>query len=194
MPQLPLPRELVMSHRPLVYALIGLAIASRLVPHPPNFVFIGALGLFAGCHFRGIQAWLAPLLALGISDLIGHFAGLRGMGFYHPGVMLAVYTAVAASGWIGKCLRQRQTFTRVVGGSLACSTLFFLLSNFAVWLSGSYPPGLAGLVGCYSAAIPFYQHTLAGDLFYTALTFGSLAAWKAWQGLGAGIPSRQRLA
>lgn len=164
-----------MFHRPLLFALIGLAVASRLVPHPPNFVFLGALGLFAGCHFRGAWSVLAPLVALGISDVIGQLAGLRGMGFYHPIVMLAVYAGVAASGLIGRTLRNRPSVPRMAGSSLACSTIFFLLSNLGVWASGAYAAGLAGLVACYSAALPFFGYTLAGDLFYTALTFGSLA-------------------
>ena len=164
-----------MFHRPLLFALIGLAVASRLVPHPPNFVFLGALGLFAGCHFRGAWAVLAPLAALGISDLIGQVAGLRGMGFYQPVVMLAVYSGVAASGLIGRTLRNHQSILRVASASLACSAVFFVLSNLGVWASGVYSAGPAGLVACYTAAVPFFGYTHAGDLFYSALTFGSLA-------------------
>lgn len=174
-PLIPSPRGFVMFHRPLLFAMIGLAVASRLVPHPPNFVFLGALGLFAGCHFRGAWAVLAPLAALGISDVIGQLAGLRGMGFYHPLVMFAVYAGVAASGLIGRALRNRQSVLRIAASSLACSAIFFLLSNLGVWASGAYAPGLAGLVACYAAALPFFGYTLAGDLFYSALTFGSLA-------------------
>lgn len=171
-----------MFHRPLLFALIGLAIVSRLIPHPPNFVFLGALGLFAGCHFRGLTAWMAPVLALGISDWIGHFAGVRGMGFYSPGLMLSVYVGVAASTLLGTTLRGSQSFPRVGAAAIACSAVFFLVSNFGVWLTGSYASGLPGLVACYSAAIPFFQNTLAGDAFYSVLTFGSMAAWQAWRG------------
>jgi hypothetical protein len=42
-----------------------------------------------------------------------------------------------------------------------------------MWLSsGFYPRTLAGLEGCYVAAIPFFQNTVAGDLFYATLLFG----------------------
>ena len=34
---------------------------------------------------------------------------------------------------------------------------------------------LAGLDACYVAAIPFFQNTVAGDLFYAALLFGGFA-------------------
>lgn len=172
------PKNLVpMFNRSTVIALIALAVVSRLLPHPPNFVFLGALGLFAGCHFRGIAAILIPLVALLISYVIGHFASITGMGFYNPVVMITVYAGIAVSGLIGMTLRDRRSAGRVVTASLACSATFFLLSNFGVWLSGMYSVSFAGLLACYAAALPFFQYTLAGDLMYTTLTFGSVAAW-----------------
>jgi hypothetical protein len=42
-----------------------------------------------------------------------------------------------------------------------------------MWLfSGFYPRTIAGLEACYLAAIPFFQNTVAGDLFYATLLFG----------------------
>ena len=164
-----------MSTRSLLCVLIGLAIVSRLIPHPPNFVFLGALGLFAGSQIRGAWGVLAPLVALAISDVIGHYAGLPGMGFYHPWLMLSVYAGVAISGLLGLALGQRPSAFGLVGASLVSSTLFFVISNFGVWATGSYPANLSGLAACYAAAVPFFQYTLAGDLVYTALTFGTLA-------------------
>jgi hypothetical protein len=41
--------------------------------------------------------------------------------------------------------------------------------------SGFYPHTLAGLEACYIAAVPFFQNSLAGDLFYTTLLFGGFA-------------------
>ncbi len=168
-----------MLNRPTLFAVIGLAIASRLLPHPPNFAFVGALGLFAGCHFRGRLAVLAPLIALLVSDLIGHLAGLRGMGFYNPIVMLTVYGGVAASGLIGVAIREKRGPVTVGLAAVTCSILFFLSSNLGVWAAGAYPLSLSGLVACYAAAVPFFQYTLAGDLFYTALTFGTLSLTQA---------------
>ena len=56
---------------------------------------------------------------------------------------------------------------------MASSVLFFVVTNFGMWLSsGIYPRNLAGLQACYVAAIPFLQNTVAGDLFYAALLFG----------------------
>jgi hypothetical protein len=38
-----------------------------------------------------------------------------------------------------------------------------------------YPLNASGLAACFVAAIPFFQNTLAGDLFYSALLFGGFA-------------------
>jgi hypothetical protein len=65
---------------------------------------------------------------------------------------------------------------RVGAAGVVASVLFFLVTNFGTWaLSGMYPHTLAGLGACYVAAIPFFQNTLAGDLFYAALLFGGFA-------------------
>ena len=51
--------------------------------------------------------------------------------------------------------------------------LFFVVTNFGTWLvSGMYPLSASGLAACYVAAIPFFQNTVAGDLFYATLLFG----------------------
>jgi hypothetical protein len=54
--------------------------------------------------------------------------------------------------------------------------VFFLVSNFSVWLeSGMYPKSVAGLLACYAAGLPFLGNTVFGDLFYSAVMFGSYA-------------------
>jgi len=62
---------------------------------------------------------------------------------------------------------------RVGAAAIASSVLFFVVTNFGMWLfSGFYPRTLLGLETCYIAAIPFFQNTLAGDLFYATMLFG----------------------
>jgi hypothetical protein len=59
---------------------------------------------------------------------------------------------------------------------LSCSLIFFVTTNFAVWVFGSlYPLTWQGLVQCYVAALPFLDKTVLGDLFWTTVLFGS--AW-----------------
>ncbi|MEZ5024435.1 MAG: DUF6580 family putative transport protein [Chitinophagales bacterium] len=62
----------------------------------------------------------------------------------------------------------------VLGGAVGGSMLFYLVSNFGVWLMGTmYTKTFAGLMECYAAGIPFYRGTLFGDVIYSAILFGA---------------------
>ena len=156
------------------FLLIILAAMSRLVPHPPNFTPIGALGLFAGAYISMRRYWLVPLAALLISDIL--------IGFYHPVTMVSVYLAFIICTVIGrKVLLEHHSIFRVGAITLSASVIFFVLSNFGDWLSGfNYPVTWEGLVTCYVMAIPFFGNTVMGDLFYVALLFGIYEAVRAW--------------
>ena len=162
-------RRMTANHTRLLALLSAILIAAalRLVPHPPNFTPIGALALFSGAYLgRGALAFLAPFAALLLSDLI--------LGFYPE--LLFVYVSVAAVVLIGWTVSKRKTVLRIGTAAIASSVIFYLLTNFGVWLvMDYYPKTAAGLMASYVAAIPFFQNSVAGDLFYTALLFGGFA-------------------
>lgn len=167
---------------PLVLiALIALAALSRLLPHPPNFSPVEAVALFGGAYFAS-RAWAiaVPLIAMLISDFaLGLLQGGIYLEYFVSAHFLAVYACIALSAVLGFGLRGRVNGARVLGYGLAGSVLFFALTNFAVWLTASpldaHPACNAGLLPCYVAAIPFFQWTLLGTLFYSALLFGGFA-------------------
>jgi hypothetical protein len=65
---------------------------------------------------------------------------------------------------------------RALGAGLLGSVLFFLCTNFAVWASdGLYAQSLAGLVECYTLALPFFRHTLTSDALFVGVLFSGLA-------------------
>ncbi|MCP4257952.1 MAG: hypothetical protein GY774_10555 [Planctomycetes bacterium] len=149
--------------------------AMRLVPHPPNITPIAAMALFGGVHFASKRtALLVPLAAMYLSDLaLGFF--FYDFGFFH-GFMPFVYTSFVVTVCLGFLVRRRLTPLAVTGAALMGSVLFFIVTNFGAWLvSNLYPKTLAGLAGCYVAAIPFFRNTLAGDVVYTFVLFGGFA-------------------
>ena len=159
---------------PRLVALIAMVLAaasSRLIPHPPNMASITAVALFGGAHFYDKRlAFLVPLTALFLSDLI--------LGFYHP--MDVVYLSIALIVCVGLWLQKNHSIFRITGTAFASSLLFFLFTNFGVWVFESlYPKTIGGLIACYVAAIPFFQNTLQGDLFFTAVLFGGFAMLEA---------------
>jgi len=157
----------------MFYLLILVAAASRFLPHPPNVACVGALGLFAGCYLSGRKAYLVPLGVMLLSDLVGEFAGFSGIGFYNPLTMAFVYGGLLMTIPVGRWMQSSQTKLRIPAGSLAASSVFFLVSNFGVWLGGWYSLSAAGLIACYANAIPFFGYTIAGDLAFTVILFGA---------------------
>jgi hypothetical protein len=162
-------RAMTANHSRMIALLSAIvaAAALRLVPHPPNFSPIGAMALFSGAYLgRRNLAFVAPIGALLLSDVI--------LGFYSG--MLFQYFAVALIVLIGWLALSRISVLRLGIAAVASSVLFFAISNFGVWLvGGMYPHSASGLAACYVAAIPFFQNTVAGDLFYTILLFGGFA-------------------
>ena len=150
-----------------ILSAILAAAALRLVPHPPNFAPIGAMALFSGAQLgRRALAFAAPLGAMVLSDAV--------IGF-HSGVPF-VYASVALIVLLGWLALSRVTLLRLAGAAIVSSILFFLLTTFGTWLlSGMYPLTATGLSACYVAAIPFFQNTVAGDIFYTGVLFGGFA-------------------
>jgi len=70
---------------------------------------------------------------------------------------------------------------QIVFLSMASSVLFFLITNFGVWVSGTmYPKTIQGFWECYVMGLPFFRNTIVGDLGYNLVFFGSYALTKKW--------------
>ncbi len=155
-----------------ILAVIVIGMMARFLPLPPNFAAIGAIALFGGAYFSNrLLAVLMPLGILFVSDL---FFGLIDpkMAFYSSQPI--VYLGFLLIALIGFTLRSNKNPLRIAGASLGSSGLFFLVSNFGVWLtSGMYAKTLGGLITCYGAALPFLKYTISGDLVFNTVFFGA---------------------
>ena len=153
----------------ILAALMILAAAfSRLLPHPLNFAPIAAVALAGGVYLDKRLSLVIPILALLISDWF--------LGFYP--ILYFVYGSVVVIGLAGLWLRGHKKPLPVFGATLFSSVLFFLVTNFGVWVTGPemYPKTWSGLLACYAAGIPFFRNTVFGDLFYVAVLFGMFEA------------------
>lgn len=148
-------------------ALVVFGIVMRLVPHPANLVPIGAIALFAGAILPRKLGWWLPLGIMMVSDLL--FLGLYD-GF------LFVWAGFLIVSLFGMTMRSQSNWLRIPFGALGASVIFFMVSNFGVWLQGQmYAHTWAGLVLCYEMALPFFRNTFVGDLMYSSLLFGVYA-------------------
>ena len=153
--------------RPLAIGLMVLGALIRVTQHW-NFAPVGALSLFAGARLRGWQAYFLPIALMAVTDpLLGGYSAVTPL----------VYASFLVNVWIGTRLRQSENPTWIGAAAVAGSVQFFLLTNFAVWLTGSmYPHTAGGLALCFGAALPFLSRTMTGDLAYAGFLFG-LDAW-----------------
>lgn len=146
-----------------------------------------AIALFSGFIIKQKDmSFLLPLLALFISDVVIHFLYTQGefpyAGFY--GGQWKNYLILMTATLIGWLLKGRKVGS-LLAGAVAAPTVFFLLSNFGVWMSGvevTYTKDLSGLMTCYAAGLPFYKNALIATLIFLPgilLTYNYLTRNKA---------------
>lgn len=164
-----------MNKRLLTLSAVVLSAAmARMLPHPPNVTPIAAIALFGGTYLCNRKlAFLLPLSAMFLSDLALWALGRVPL----PGQQsLWVYASFTVTVCLGLWLRQHRRVLPIAGMTLASAVVFYLVTNSGVWASGTlYPLTMAGLLQCYTAAIPFFRNMLLGDAGYVALLFGGFA-------------------
>ncbi|MCI0332288.1 MAG: hypothetical protein L0228_03555 [Planctomycetes bacterium] len=156
----------------LVFALlVAIGVSGRWGQPQWCFTPTAAAAIFAGFYFSRVTiASLVPIAILLIGDLL--------LPAYDSApVMIVTYAALTLPVWFGRMLRNenrgRGTVWKLALCGLVPATVFFIVSNFAVWaFQSDYEKSLAGLAECYWAAVPFYRWMLAGDIFYVAVFTG----------------------
>jgi len=164
--------------------LILMAASARIINHEMhlyNLAPVAALGLFSGAVIKDKRyAFVFAILAQFIGDVyIGLFTPWQ--GFYGIEQVL-VYAALILVTVLGSRMGKPSAL-KVFGYTIAGSTIFFLISNFGIWLSIQlggidilhYGKGFTGLMNTYIAAIPFFRNTLLGDMAGAVLLFGAYA-------------------
>ena len=146
-----------MSYLRFAIGIFLILAASRLIPHPPNFTSLIALSFYVPLIFGTIYIPIV-LTSFVITDI---FIGFHSTLFFTWGsvVLIGLFSKFF------KLVNIKLRFLGVISGAL----LFFIISNFGVWLSGGYGYSFAGLLECYFLAIPFLSNTLLSTVFYAFL-------------------------
>jgi len=159
-------KEINLQSTIAIGALILMAAATRFLPHPPNFTAIGAMALFGSARLQDKRlAFILPIAAMLLSDLFIPFG-------FNPSVYLS-FVLIAI---LGLSLRNTKKVLPIAGASVASSLIFYIITNFAVWMGDNgvmYSRSIDGLWMSYTAAIPFFWNGMAGDLFFAGMLFGS---------------------
>jgi Family of unknown function (DUF6580) len=155
----------------MTYLIIALAIAARFIPGAANFSPVYAGLLFSGAYLKRRDSIWFPVLLIAGSDFLVNSL-LYHMSFQWMQVLnWAAFAAIVMVGW---WLQKRVSVRNVLVASVAGPSVFFLISNFAVWLGGGlYPPTFGGIAACYAAAIPFYGNSLLSGVLFGGILFGA---------------------
>ena len=127
---------------------------SRFIPHPPNFTSLIALSFYVPV-LLGISYIPVLILSFAITDIV--------VG-YHTGTFFtwgSVFLIGIISHFFHKNLISRMS------GALLGALIFFIVTNFGVWVSGMYGYNLAGFINCYVLAIPFFSYSLISTLIFS---------------------------
>lgn len=160
--------------------LLGIGLAGRLLPHLPNFTPLEAIALYSGAWLR--PPWLSAslvLLIMAISDAILGWHSL--WPFTWSGMVVGVF--------LGHRWLEPARWLSAAGLALGQAVLFFLWTNFGVWLGGGYGYTLGGLAACYIAALPFFHYQALGALSYSTLFWAVAYTGARWPLLRPSRPS-----
>jgi len=140
----------------------------RLMPHPDNFTPIIALAIMSSYFFRNVNfSYTIMLFSMLLADFF--------IGFYSH--MLFVYLSLFLIVLIFFKISKKINYKNLFIFSFFGSVIFFLISNFGVWLVGNlYERNINGLIECYFMAIPFFKNTITSTLIFS---YSSLIIYKS---------------
>ena len=130
--------------------------ASRFIPHPPNFTSLLSLSFYVPVALgqRYIPSLLISFL---VTDLV--------IGFHST--IIFTWGSVLIIGLVSKYFVS-SILVRIFG-ALIGATIFYIVTNFGVWIGGSYSNDLAGLATCYILALPFFGYTLVSTIIFSTI-------------------------
>ena len=130
--------------------------ASRFVPHPPNFTSLIALSFYMPAIF-GRKFIPVLMICFMFTDLI--------IGIHNT--VLFTWGSVLIIGLMS--IHFKNGISKRILGSLAGAIIFYLISNFGVWILGAYEYSLKGIIECYTLALPFFTQTVISTLVFASV-------------------------
>jgi hypothetical protein len=130
--------------------------ASRFVPHPPNFTSLLALSFYIPVVF-GIRYITVVVFALLFTDLI--------IGFHSTVIFTS--GSIVLIGLISKYFNKSIIYRLL--GALSGSVIFFVITNFGIWMDGLYGYDLLGFLKCYVVALPFFGYSILSTLIFSVI-------------------------
>ncbi len=165
----------------LIQQFGNLDVKNAFTGYPWNFSPFYAVSLFGGAYLANRAVSVAlPVAAYAVMNLMLAFISGKTSWVTEPEVWFN-YALFALFPIFGFGLNQSPApALPALGRAFAAAVTFFVLSNLPVfWMA--YPRTPAGLVECYSMALPFFPATLGSSLLFTAALFSPVGVKLATQ-------------
>lgn len=145
-----------MNYLKFTIGILIILSASRFIPHPPNFTSLIALSFYIPAVL-GVSYIPALLISFFLTDLV---IGLHALTFFTWGsvIVIGLISNYFKSGLIKR-----------ISGALFSAFIFFIITNFGVWLQGLYGYSFNGLITCFTLAIPFFAYTLISTVIFSTV-------------------------
>ena len=168
-----------------ILALVIIAALYRIIPdRAPGFAPQLAMAIFGGAVIKDKKwAFALPILSIFISDLL--YQGMYSLGWtiipgFYTG-QITNYILFVLITTLGFLIR-KFNFFNVALMSLLAPTIYFFLSNLAVWYSGTgglqRPRTFEGLMQSLTDGLPFYRNSIVATLFFSGILFGGYSILK----------------
>ena len=138
-----------------IFIFIALA-ASRFVPHPPNFTSLIALSFYVPA-FLGRKFIPSLVISFALTDVV---IGFHATTFF-------TWSSVLIIGLISSYFTK--TILKRLFGALIGAFIFFIITNFGIWVTGQYGYTINGLLSCFILAIPFFAYSLISTFIFSTL-------------------------
>ena len=165
-----------------ILTIIIVGILTRVIPHVPNFVPVEGLTLFGAAYLKRKEfAYIMPVLLIYLSDLVINNTTARIYFTEHDGFiwfsnyMIYSFISLILIVLAGRIILKKILAANVVVSALAASIIFFLISNFGIWVHSTtfYSKDLSGLMTAYIAGLPFLKTSMISTLLFTCILFGA---------------------
>jgi len=151
--------------------MIFFGVISRLIPHLPNMTPLISLSIIANIKLNRWYAMAAMVIILLVSD------SLLSLLFKYPVLhhwSYFTYSGFLINTWLFSD-QSRARFQGLFFSALAGTLLFWIWTNFGVWLTTAlYTKTFHGFLLCYFAALPFLRNALIGSMIWITVYYFTL--------------------
>jgi len=153
--------------------LISLVIASRFIPELGQYTPVFAVLMLTAMLFEKKYMYI-PFVGIFASDVLLQYFNYHEFNYLFSSLFLLNYLSYLLVYLLIFNFNKKDSLPVIGINIFLAPTLFFLFSNFIVWLTAGgiiYPYTTSGLLYCYEMGLPFYKQHLISTMIFAPILF-----------------------